>query len=126
MDSLFRDQNRAILSFYPLPSALQKSSFLQTGNRFLENGYPAWIRTKNNASKGRCVTVTPRGKIGWSIYDFRRHSGSCNWWDEEPTHADEISSPLNTQKTRKSTEGKSLQAQQSVALPREVPGHVRG
>ena len=25
-------------------------------------GYPAWIRTKNNASKGRCVTVTPRGK----------------------------------------------------------------
>jgi hypothetical protein len=26
-------------------------------------GYPAWIRTKNNASKGRCVTVTPRGKI---------------------------------------------------------------
>jgi hypothetical protein len=24
-------------------------------------GYPAWIRTKNNASKGRCVTVTPRG-----------------------------------------------------------------
>src|ERR1043166_5499152 len=26
-----------------------------------EGGYPAWIRTKNNASKGRCVTVTPRG-----------------------------------------------------------------
>jgi multidrug resistance efflux pump len=24
-------------------------------------GYPAWIRTMNNASKGRCVTVTPRG-----------------------------------------------------------------
>jgi hypothetical protein len=23
--------------------------------------YPAWIRTMNNASKGRCVTVTPRG-----------------------------------------------------------------
>jgi hypothetical protein len=32
------------------------------------NGYPAWIRTKNNASKGRCVTVTPRGI---SICDFR-------------------------------------------------------
>ena len=31
-------------------------------------GYPAWIRTKNNASKGRCVTVTPRGI---SISDFR-------------------------------------------------------
>ena len=31
-------------------------------------GYPAWIRTKNNASKGRCVTVTPRGI---SICDFR-------------------------------------------------------
>ena len=26
-------------------------------------GYPAWIRTKNNASKGRCVTVTPRGTL---------------------------------------------------------------
>jgi hypothetical protein len=25
-------------------------------------GYRAWIRTMNNASKGRCVTVTPRGK----------------------------------------------------------------
>ena len=25
------------------------------------DGYPAWIRTMNNASKGRCVTVTPRG-----------------------------------------------------------------
>ena len=31
-------------------------------------GYPAWIRTKNNASKGRCVTVTPRGT---RICDFR-------------------------------------------------------
>ena len=46
-------------------------------------GYPAWIRTKNNASKGRCVTVTPRGKIGWPIYDFRRRNGSCNSRDEE-------------------------------------------
>src|SRR4029077_15508795 len=26
-------------------------------------GYRAWIRTMNNASKGRCVTVTPRGKV---------------------------------------------------------------
>ncbi len=34
----------------------------------LEGGYPAWIRTKNNASKGRCVTVTPRGM---RIWDFR-------------------------------------------------------
>ncbi len=32
------------------------------------DGYPAWIRTKNNASKGRCVTVTPRGK---EILDFQ-------------------------------------------------------
>src|ERR1700681_1363921 len=31
-------------------------------------GYPAWIRTKNNASKGRCVTVTPRGN---EIFDLR-------------------------------------------------------
>ena len=29
-------------------------------------GYPAWTRTKNNASKGRCVTITPRG-----IWNFR-------------------------------------------------------
>lgn len=28
-------------------------------------GYPAWIRTMNNASKGRCVTVTPRGN--WPV-----------------------------------------------------------
>jgi hypothetical protein len=28
----------------------------------LKDGYRAWIRTMNNASKGRCVTVTPRGK----------------------------------------------------------------
>src|ERR1700680_2534691 len=27
------------------------------------NGYPAWTRTKNNASKGRCVTITPRGNL---------------------------------------------------------------
>ena len=26
------------------------------------SGCPAWTRTKNNASKGRCVTVTPQGK----------------------------------------------------------------
>ena len=35
-------------------------------------GYPAWIRTMNNASKGRCVTVTPRGTA-----DFRFSSGDC-------------------------------------------------
>src|SRR5438132_12767314 len=36
-----------------------------------ESGYPAWIRTKNNASKGRCVTVTPRGKSAgrFTIFD---------------------------------------------------------
>jgi hypothetical protein len=28
----------------------------------IKSGYRAWIRTMNNASKGRCVTVTPRGK----------------------------------------------------------------
>jgi hypothetical protein len=35
------------------------SAGFQTQN---ETGYRAWIRTMNNASKGRCVTVTPRGK----------------------------------------------------------------
>src|SRR5438270_13864372 len=29
--------------------------------QFPISGYPAWIRTKNNACKGRCVTVRPRG-----------------------------------------------------------------
>jgi hypothetical protein len=28
----------------------------------IRGSYRAWIRTMNNASKGRCVTVTPRGK----------------------------------------------------------------
>ena len=28
-----------------------------------EAGYPTWIRTMNNASKGRCVTVTPSGIV---------------------------------------------------------------
>jgi hypothetical protein len=33
------------------------------GRRWRQSsGYRAWIRTMNNASKGRCVTVTPRGK----------------------------------------------------------------
>jgi hypothetical protein len=27
----------------------------------LLRGCPAWTRTKNNASKGRCVTITPQG-----------------------------------------------------------------
>src|SRR5438552_7143188 len=40
----------------------------RTAVRSNASGYPAWIRTKNNASKGRCVTVTPRGI---SISDFR-------------------------------------------------------
>ena len=26
-------------------------------------GYPAWIRTKNNASKGRCVTTDTSFKV---------------------------------------------------------------
>ena len=32
-----------------------------------EESYPAWIRTMNNASKGRCVTVTPRGKSSFRL-----------------------------------------------------------
>ena len=36
-------------------------------------GYPAWIRTKNNASKGRCVTITPRGSL---IADCRMWSAA--------------------------------------------------
>jgi hypothetical protein len=39
-----------------------------------EESYPAWIRTMNNASKGRCVTVTPRGNpildLRLPIFDF--------------------------------------------------------
>src|SRR5437762_5854969 len=41
-------------------------------------GYPAWIRTKNNASKGRCVTVTPRG-IGISAFSIGEFVVQRNW-----------------------------------------------
>ena len=41
--------------------AFRNDSFAQKSGDVHERGYPAWIRTKNNASKGRCVTVTPRG-----------------------------------------------------------------
>src|SRR5207253_3899952 len=50
-------------------------------------GYPAWIRTKNNASKGRCVTVTPRG-ISISDCGFPIHSTSLrtsSWIDGRET-----------------------------------------
>ncbi len=59
------------MRFYRPASALMKLAFAQSENRFLESGYPAWIRTKNNASKGRCVTVTPRGKSAgrFTIFD---------------------------------------------------------
>ena len=29
------------------------------GSCSLQSGCPTWIRTMNNASKGRCVTITP-------------------------------------------------------------------
>ena len=45
-------------------------------------GYPTWIRTMNNASKGRCVTVTPSGKR-WGIFRFEgamsNISGLADW-----------------------------------------------
>ena len=55
-------------------SALRPVAIPALGNHTRETmkrigfGYPAWIRTMNNASKGRCVTVTPRGT---SSPDFR-------------------------------------------------------
>jgi hypothetical protein len=46
-------------------------------------GYPAWIRTKNNASKGRCVTVTPRGMrtcdFRFAIFDSSAMSKIQAW-----------------------------------------------
>jgi hypothetical protein len=54
-----------------------------------EDGYPAWIRTMNNASKGRCVTVTPRGiaivDFRFSIADFNLQAGTSKamrWLEE--------------------------------------------
>ncbi len=35
--------------------------------RILCYGCPAWTRTKNNASKGRCVTITPQGNCGANV-----------------------------------------------------------
>ena len=60
----------AILRFHPLP--FDDGIRTQQGRvvRPVVIGYPAWIRTMNNASKGRCVTVTPRG-IRISIFDCR-------------------------------------------------------
>ena len=42
--------------------------------RSLLGGCPAWIRTMNKASKGRCVTVTPQGK---RVGDFLIAGLSC-------------------------------------------------
>ncbi len=46
-----------------LPSCPNDVRPQATWGASLLRGYPAWIRTKNNASKGRCVTVTPRGNL---------------------------------------------------------------
>jgi len=32
------------------------------GSKKIQSGCPTWIRTMNNASKGRCVTITPSDK----------------------------------------------------------------
>src|SRR5438067_10914959 len=49
--------------------------------RSLLRGYPAWIRTMNNASKGRCVTVTPRGKsrcrFAFAVFDGGGRRSHC-------------------------------------------------
>src|SRR6266480_6886280 len=100
--------------------------FSERGNQCLKSCYPAWIRTKNNASKGRCVTVTPRGKSAGRFTIFDGTAEVATGAAKQLTRVDEISSPLNTPKDAKIHRKKSLQAQQSVVLPREVPGHVRG
>ena|SRR5205814_1730834 len=64
-------------------------------------GYPAWIRTKNNASKGRCVTVTPRGKSAGRFTIFDGATEVATGAARNLTHADDISSPLNTPKDAK-------------------------
>ena len=51
--------NDAIVTRYMDDEAFQSTAFPILAK--ISIGYPAWIRTKNNASKGRCVTVTPRG-----------------------------------------------------------------
>jgi hypothetical protein len=64
----------AILRFHPLP--FETDGVHPKQSRFVRPvviGYPAWIRTMNNASKGRCVTVTPRGN---RIFDFRHRKDS--------------------------------------------------
>src|SRR5436190_6859680 len=52
------DKHTLIWAICERPSSVRRSC--SEGSRGY-GGYPAWIRTKNNASKGRCVTVTPRG-----------------------------------------------------------------
>jgi hypothetical protein len=64
-------------------------------------GYPAWIRTKNNASKGRCVTVTPRGNLAGRFTIFDGTAEVATGAAKHLTRADEISSALNTPKDAK-------------------------
>src|SRR5213595_4001875 len=73
----------------------------ERGNRCLKSCYPAWIRTKNNASKGRCVTVTPRGKSAGRFTIFDGAAEVATGAAKQLTRADEISSPLNTPKDAK-------------------------
>jgi hypothetical protein len=96
------------MRFYRSASALTKLAFSQSENRFLESGYPAWIRTKNNASKGRCVTVTPRGKSAGRFTIFDGTAEVATGAAKQLTRADEISSPLNTPKDAKIHRRKKL------------------
>jgi hypothetical protein len=46
---------------------MQEMAVVIEENCSLRIGCPTWIRTMNNASKGRCVTITPSDKAGGKI-----------------------------------------------------------
>src|SRR6266496_1293260 len=87
-------------------------------------GYPAWIRTKNNASKGRCVTVTPRGKSAGRFTIFDGATEVATGAAKNLTHADEISSPLNTPKDAKIHRTKKPSGSAERRPTKRNPGHA--
>src|SRR6266481_38984 len=63
----------------------------------LLRGYPAWIRTKNNASKGRCVTVTPRG-MRFAILDSRFSiQAQCPKSERDWAYAEQLASKMEVE-----------------------------
>ena len=69
-----RDHTLGVAGIYLRISGRKRERVTESLGRVWRCGCPAWIRTMNNASKGRCVTVTPQGN---AIADFSIGNGSA-------------------------------------------------